>query len=155
MLQIERIFMAPPDTVLRLWLDPVAVRSWFAYQAGVHWSREPRIEARLGGQYDWEVVRDADPAEVFHFHGTYLRIESGSRLAFSWNWEHLPIEWVEEPGNTRIDVTVVPEGRGTKLTLLQEDIPSPAARSAHLEGWNRCLDGMRELLKEYSAVSGN
>jgi uncharacterized protein YndB with AHSA1/START domain len=104
----------------------------------------------LGGQYDWEVVSDTNPTEIFHFHGTYLRIESGSRLAFSWIWEHLPVDGVEGPGSTHVDITVVSEGNGTRLTLLQKDIPSPAARLAHQKGWNRCLDGMRELLEMYS-----
>jgi NAD(P)-dependent dehydrogenase (short-subunit alcohol dehydrogenase family)/uncharacterized protein YndB with AHSA1/START domain len=146
-LKIERTFMAPPDVVLQLWLDPTSVRSWFAHQCGVHWSREPRIQARLGGQFDWEVVSDTNPTEVFHFRGTYLRIESGSRLVFSWNWENLPIDAVDGPGSTHIDITVVAEGNSTKLTLLQKDIPSPAARLAHLKGWNRCLDGIWELIE--------
>jgi len=151
MLRIERSLKASPDTVLRLWLDPAAVRSWFTYHASVRWSREPQIEARLGGHYDWEVVSATEPAEVFHFQGTYLQIESGSTLAFSWNWEHLPIEGVTGPGRTQIEITLVPQGNGTKLTLLQRGFASPAARAAHLKGWNRCLDGMRQLLEERAA----
>jgi len=121
------------------------------YHADVHWSREPRIEARAGGHYDWEVAGDTNPADVFHFHGTYLQIESASRLAFTWNWESLPIEGVRGPGRTQIDIRLVAEDRGTILTLTQRGFANPAARAAHLKGWNRCLDGMSHLLAQRSA----
>jgi len=147
-LRIERSFGVAPDVILRLWLDPAAVRRWFVHHARAHWLHEPQIDPWCGGQYDWQVVSDSDPGQAFHFHGSYLTIENGSRLAFSWNWEHLPVEGIEGPGRTHVDVTVGPEGTGTKLTLQQKGLPTPAARLAHLQGWNRCLDGMAAVLEE-------
>ncbi len=145
-LRIERLLTATPAVVHGLWLDATAVRSWFVYQAGVHWSRKPQLEPWVGGHYDWEVASDTGPDEVFHFQGTYLQIDSPARLTFSWNWESLPIEGVGGPGRTQVEIRLLADGDNTTLTLTQRGFTNPTARAAHLKGWNRCLDGMTDLI---------
>lgn len=150
-LRIERNIASPPAEVFGLWTAPQSVREWFVYQASVHWTQEPRIEPRPGGHYDWQVASDDNEEEVFHFSGAYREIKPGVKLSFTWNWQVLPIEGVDGPGHTAVNIEFFADGAGTKLVLTQTGLPSEAARTAHQEGWNRCIDGMEKLIIQATA----
>jgi uncharacterized protein YndB with AHSA1/START domain len=104
------------------------------------------LDARVGGKFDWNVVSDTNDREVFHFQGSYLEIRAGEKLVFTWDWQRLPIEGVDGPGRTVVEVTLAPEGDNTRLMLTQTGLTNEAARTAHERGWERCLDGMVQLL---------
>jgi uncharacterized protein YndB with AHSA1/START domain len=124
-------------------------------RSGSHSSvvRSPRTRAlartaKPGGRFDWNVVSDTNEREVFHFQDSYLEARSGEQLVFTWNWQSLPIEGVDGPGHTVIEVNLVAEGVNTIVTLTQSGLAKEAARTAHEKGWARCLEGMAQLLSE-------
>jgi uncharacterized protein YndB with AHSA1/START domain len=144
--QIQRLMPAPPEEVFRLWVDPVAVHQWFIYHAPVHWQAPLSLDARAGGKFDWKVVSDTNEREVFHFQGSYLEIHFGEKLVFTWDWQRLPIDGVGGPGRTVVEVTLALEGNNTRITLTQTGLADQSARTAHEKGWQRCLEGMEQLL---------
>jgi NAD(P)-dependent dehydrogenase (short-subunit alcohol dehydrogenase family)/uncharacterized protein YndB with AHSA1/START domain len=144
----ERTIEAPPDKVFRAWINPEAVKKWFAHQATVHWTKNPEIDAKAHGQFRWSVVRDDNDQEEFAFHGTYREVEPGKKLAFTWEWETLPIEGVNLPGHTLVTIQFLRESDVTTVLLTQSGLPNEAARNAHDKGWNRCLDGISKLFSE-------
>ena len=145
---IERTIDAPPDKVFRAWIDPEAVKKWFVHQATVHWTRNPEIDSKADGHFSWSVVSDDNDQEEFVFHGTYREVEPGKKLAFTWEWQTLPIEGVDGPGKTLVTIEFLRQGDSTKIVLTQSGLPKEAARNAHDKGWNRCLDGISKLLSE-------
>ena len=50
------------------------------------------------------------------------------------------------PGNTLVTLEFFDRGQKTEIVLTQTGFPSEAARLAHEKGWNRCLDGIAQLL---------
>jgi uncharacterized protein YndB with AHSA1/START domain len=147
-LHMKRVFAAPPDAVFRVWTDEWSIMQWFAHRANVHWSQLPALEARPGGHFTWTVIGNDDGKEVFSFHGTYRVYEPPTRLAFTWEWQSLPIAGVEGPGRTVVTIMFVAKGHDTKLTLTQTGFANQAARAAHEKGWRRCFDGIDEALRE-------
>jgi uncharacterized protein YndB with AHSA1/START domain len=145
-LRVERTFAAPRDKVFRVWIDSEAVKQWFIHGAPVHWSQAPAIDARRGGHYSWSVASDDNNHEVFAFHGKYHEVKRGRKLVLSWEWQTLPIEGVESPGNTLLTIEFLEKGRTTKVVLTQTGLPGEEARNAHDKGWKRCFDGMEKLL---------
>lgn len=145
-LRIERTLDAPPEKVFQAWIDPNAVKSWFAHAAPVHWKSSPAIDAKPGGRFHWTVISNDNPGDVFEFRGTYREVESPKKLAFTWEWESLPIEGVELPEKTLVCVEFFGQGRATRVVLTHSDFPTKAARDAHDKGWRRGFDGIAQFL---------
>lgn len=145
-LQLKRSFASNAAQLFAFWTDPQAIKKWFVHAADVHWIEEPKMQARDGGRYSLGVARDGIEDEVFRFSGTYRQVIPGKRLVFSWNWESLPLDGVHGPGTTVVRVEFVGQGETTRVILTQSGLPNEAACAAHERGWERCFDGMKELL---------
>jgi NAD(P)-dependent dehydrogenase (short-subunit alcohol dehydrogenase family)/uncharacterized protein YndB with AHSA1/START domain len=144
-LRIERCFAAPREKVFDAWIDAESVKKWFVHSAAVHWREDPAIDAKSGGKYSWSVKSD-DGRKGFHFHGVYHKVEPCDELAFTWEWQSLPIDGVKGPGNTQVRIKLLAHDHMTKVVLTQTDLPSEAAFHAHDKGWQRCFDGIARLL---------
>jgi NAD(P)-dependent dehydrogenase (short-subunit alcohol dehydrogenase family)/uncharacterized protein YndB with AHSA1/START domain len=146
-LRLERTFEAPRASVFHVWTDPEAIKKWFVDSAPVHWSPEigPIVDARTGGSYRWRVVSDDNKKEAFEFHGTYREVRAPEKLAFTWEWETLPIDGVEGPGKTFVTIEFFEQAGSAKVVLTQTGFPSDAARDAHDRGWARCFRGIAKL----------
>jgi imidazolonepropionase-like amidohydrolase/uncharacterized protein YndB with AHSA1/START domain len=145
-LVVEHHFAASPEAVLRAWTEPDAVARWFTHGAYVHWIEPPVIDLRPGGLYRWSVVSDSNSRDIFAFRGRYRVVKAAEELVFRWEWQVLPIDGVEGPGNTVVKVQFLRESGGTRLVLTQTGLPSQAARDAHEKGWRRCFEGMSAYL---------
>lgn len=145
-LQLEQTIAAPPESVFHAWIDPDAIREWFRYRVGAHWDPAPVVDARPGGGFLFSVIREQDQA-AFRFRGKYREVKPGRKLVFTWEWDTLPILGVNGPGNTVVTVEFLDFEKGTKVVLTHTNLPSEAARDAHRQGWNRCLDGIASLLR--------
>jgi NAD(P)-dependent dehydrogenase (short-subunit alcohol dehydrogenase family)/uncharacterized protein YndB with AHSA1/START domain len=144
---VEHTFEAPRASVFHVWTDPEAIKKWFVDSAPVHWSPEtgPIVDARTCGSYRWRVVSDENEKEVFEFHGTYREVHAPEKLAFTWEWETLPIDGVEGPGKTLATIEFFERAGSTKVVLTQIGFPSDAARDAHDRGWARCFGGIAKV----------
>ena len=71
--------------------------------------------------------------------GRYLEVTPHSRIVFSWGWQHGAFDI--PPESTTVEITLTPEGRGTRLHLRHHGFPAqPAITEAHAAGWARYLD---------------
>ena len=113
----------------------------------MHWSADPTVDAKVEGHFRWCVISNNNEKEIFSFHGTYRELRSPVKLAFTWEWESLPIPGVEGPGKTLVTIELVDKGHETAVILTQTGLLSEAARDAHEKGWNRCLDGIEYVLR--------
>jgi uncharacterized protein YndB with AHSA1/START domain len=127
----------PPERALAAFTDPATLRQW--------WGGELTFDPAAGGPY---IVRFAKLGQTMR--GQVVDYEPGSRLEFTWAWDH-------EPGaaGRTVLVTVAdaagPDGDGgTDLTVLHgphgEGAAEQAARSDHREGWEYFLARLGRLL---------
>jgi len=133
---VERRIAAPPERVFDAWLDPAGVGRWlFATPGGV--MERVEIDPRVGGRFLIAERRGADLAEHF---GEYLEIERPRRLVFSF-------AAIRDSGYTRVAVTIVPDGDGSRLTLVHEMDPQWAAYEDRTrDGWTNILEGLDRTL---------
>ena len=129
----------PPALALAAFTDPATLRQW--------WGGELTFTPAQGGPY---IVHFAKLGQTMR--GRVVGYEPGSRLEFTWGWDH-------EPGAAgRTVLVTVAEAddsadsstKGTELTVLHgphgEGAAEQAARSGHREGWEYFLARLGQLL---------
>ncbi len=131
-LEVSRRIAAPPERVFDAWLDPESVGRWlFATPDGV--MEKVEVDPRVGGRFEIDERRGGELAEHF---GEYLEIDRPRRLVFSFAAMH-------GAGYTRVTVTIVPDGDGSRLTLVHEMDPQWADYEERTrEGWKKILAGL-------------
>jgi uncharacterized protein YndB with AHSA1/START domain len=134
--RVERHIGAPPEEVFDAWLDADAVGRWlFATPDGV--MEKVEIDPRVGGKFLIVERRDGEPAEHF---GEYLEIDRPRRLVFTF-------AAMRDAGYTRVEIAIVPEGDGSRITLIHEMDAEWADYEARTrQGWTKILDGLADAL---------
>jgi len=94
------------------------------YKGSVHWRTQPTVDTKVGGHFSWSVVSNDNNPDVFHFHGTYRECSSPSKLAFTWEWESLPIPGVAGPGNSLVVIEFIDAGTYTAVILTKTGFAS-------------------------------
>ncbi len=136
--RLEREIAASPEKVFEAFTRAATLSRWFApgddFGCTVH-----ELDVRPGGRY--RVEMRPPNGEVHIVSGAYEAVERPKRLVFSWAWEDKPAD-----GVSRVTVLIEPGGRGTKLALIHEQLPTAEAREAHSKGWTGCLDRLARAL---------
>src|SRR5579863_4756336 len=88
------------DETFALITRPDRLRRWQAVTA--------RVDLRAGGEYRWTIVPGNTAA------GSYLEVEPGRRLVYTWGWE---ASTDVPPGSSTITVTLEPALGGTLVRL--------------------------------------
>jgi uncharacterized protein YndB with AHSA1/START domain len=128
---------------------PVA-RVWAALTEGEHVGRwfgdgsPAKVDLRPGG---WIVFDHGGhgplPARI-------ERVEPGSHLSYRWVVSGLPGEEPDPGNSTLVEFTLVEEGGGTRLRVVEsgfDAIPGGAQRyEANARGWGGILDALREYV---------
>lgn len=138
-LTITRLFDAPRELVFRLWAEPRHLRRWFGpAEAEIV---EVQTDFRPGGVW-FAQIRSAQGRD-FRMQGVYLAIAEPERIVFTHAWD-------DGQGGTgpqtRIVITLLEAGAGTRLTLHQSPFATTDARDTHAEGWNECLDRLQRAV---------
>ena len=126
----------PPERALAAFTDPETLRQW--------WGGDLTITPAPGGPY---IVHFAKLGQTMR--GQVVSYEPGSRLEFSWAWDHEP----GAPGRTVL-VTVSALNSagpgGTELTVLHgphgDDAAEQSVRGDHRDGWEYFLARLGQLL---------
>jgi len=127
----------PPDRALEAFTDSATLRQW--------WGGELTFIPAEGGPY---IVHFAKLGQTMR--GQVVGYEPGSRLEFTWAWDHEP----GAAGRTVLVTVAVgaepgAEG-GTELTVLHgphgDGAAEQAARGDHREGWEYFLARLGQLL---------
>lgn len=111
--KISAVLPAPPERVYQAWLSG---KEHAAMTGGA-----AKGSARVGGAFTaWDG----------YIQGKVLKLERNKRIVQSWRTSEFP---ADSP-DSRIDVLLEPSARGTKLTLVQTDIPDGQGRQ-YRDGW--------------------
>ena len=113
---------ARPETVFSFFTDPAKIVRWKG--------RSAELDPRPGGSYRIDVNgRDV-------MAGKYVEVTPYTRIVYTFGWDNPgnPIR----PGSTTVEVTFVPDGHGTVVTLVHRGLPAPA-REQHAMGWQHYL----------------
>src|SRR5205807_6273948 len=120
---------APPSVVFEFLTDPAKMVRWMGTEAV--------LEPWPGGRY-YVNPSGHEPAS-----GEVLEIIPDRRLVFSWGWEGgaLPLP----PGQSTVEISLEPDGDGTRLRLTHRDLP-PDLHSSHGVGWDYALPRLAVVL---------
>jgi uncharacterized protein YndB with AHSA1/START domain len=136
-LEITRVFDAPPERVFAAWLEREQFQAWIGPE-GIDCEVE-LLEPQVGGRY--RLVMNT-PERVIPVSGVFKSIEPSRRLVFTWGWEGDPIR------QSIITLTFRAIGTKTELTLRQEGLGSVESRDGHVRGWTSALNKLDRHLSE-------
>ncbi len=142
-LTIKRRMAAPAPLVYRAWTDPEMLMHWFGPDHCTVFHAESDV--RVGGTF--RVRMRATDGEIHDVSGTYLVVEPDARLEFSWAWITMPER------ESRVTVTIKPDGDGSILTLLHEQFFDEEARAGHEYGWTQAFGKLERTLAANGTVS--
>ena len=120
--RVQVLIAARPETVFSFFTDPAKIVRWKG--------RSAELDPRPGGSYRIDVNgRDV-------MAGNYVEVTPYTRIVYTFGWDNPgnPIR----PGSTTVEVTFVPDGHGTVVTLVHRGLPAPA-REQHAMGWQHYL----------------
>jgi uncharacterized protein YndB with AHSA1/START domain len=113
---------APPHIVYSFLTEPAKIAVWFG--------SDSQLDPRRGGIFRMRFDR---PDGTNVARGAYLEAVPYSKVAFTWGFEReghaVPV------GSTLVEITLEPEGDGTRLRLIHRDL-SGEQRELHDAGWD-------------------
>ena len=140
-LVVTQRYAAAPERVFDAFLD-VAVARRFLFATARGEMIEASSDPRVGGQFIY-VERRPDMGEVRHV-GEYLEIDRPRRLVFSFGVPQF------NPGMTRVQIDLRPDGEGCELTLTHEGVPQGYTERS-IDGWKGILAGLEPALEGVTA----
>ena len=133
----------PPERALAAFTDPAVLVRW--------WGGVLSATLTPGGPY---IVRFPQLGQAMN--GQVVRYEPGSRLEFSWGWEHDPgaprrtvlvtVTGGASTGGTELTVVHGPHGDGPHGDGPPGDTAEATARAEHREGWEFFLPRLGKLV---------
>jgi len=135
-LSFKRRLKASPEKVYAAWTDPEKIVRWFGRADAKPDSFQADIDARIGGRFRVSFSTDAECYEV---GGVYREVVANQRLVFSWAWHSTPER------ESLVTVSLQPDGDGTLLTLLHQQLFDQTARDGHERGWIGALEKLERF----------
>src|SRR5207302_10330022 len=114
---------AGPETVFDFFTDPDKQIQWMG--------RAAELDPRPGGTYRVD-INGRDIAR-----GEYVELDPPRRVVITWGWESE--ESSVRPGSSTVEVTLSPEGEGTRVRLVHHGLPSEDSQAAHRHGWENYM----------------
>ena len=140
-LEITRLFDAPPEEVFEAWLSLEEFQAWIGPE-GVRCD-VALWEPRVGAAYRLTMhLADGGTIEVA---GMFKTIEASKSLAFTWGM-------AGEARETLVSVALRDLGGRTELTLRHEGLADAADRKGHGKGWNSALNELAAFLSAPAGV---
>lgn len=143
--EIERTFNAPLDTVFRAFTEPKAVGKWGVGRTYENISID--IDLRVGGVI-YQRVLAKDDGVIWTFFGVYKEVEEQKKLAYTFDWK---TDWREEPSPNIVEIEFFDRGASTDIKISHSDIPLPGAESTKMH-WAEFLDLLSEFLENNEIV---
>ena len=135
--ELARVFAAPPEHVFAAWTEADALAAWMG--PGDTSMRVDALDLTVDGAYRF--VMEGDEGE-YPLGGRFLEIDPPKRLVFTWAWERGDYAAIE----TVVELAFTPTDGGTELTLVHRRLSDDEARDRHAQGWTGCLDCLAEYL---------
>ena len=135
---IDKTVLVPlsADETFALLTEPERLRRWQVVSA--------RMDVRAGGDFRWTVLPGSNAS------GSYVEVEPGKHLVFTFGWETERTEIGPAPGGSTISITLEPADGGTTVRLVHEGL-TPEQDEAHSHGWDHFLGRLVTAATEGSA----
>jgi uncharacterized protein YndB with AHSA1/START domain len=118
---------APPDEVFPFFTDPDKMIVWKAIEA--------TLDPRPGGIFRINVTgRDIA-------RGQYVEIDPPRRVVFTFGWESE--NSLVPPGSTTVEITLVPDGDGTRVRLVHSGVPDEIRAGSTVKDGTTTCSGWR------------
>ena len=111
---------ASPETVFDFFTDPDKMIQWMG--------RSAELDPVPGGS----LRCDINGRHVAS--GSYVELDPPRRIVFTWGWEGE--DATVAPGESTVEVNLVPDGGGTQLRLVHRDLPNAESAERHSYGWS-------------------
>lgn len=136
-LTLVRRIKARPSIVFDTLSSPDGIARWWGPDDGPVLVAESDV--RVGGRFRVR-FRMLDGSE-HEASGEYLEVVEPRRLAMSWRWQ----EGMEDPGESLVEIDLVPVDEGTELTLTHSRLHDEETQQSHEAGWSGSLDKLERL----------
>jgi uncharacterized protein YndB with AHSA1/START domain len=141
--RVSHQFKASAERVYEAWLTPALIRTWMSASLKTHGLSgevcRVEVDARVGGKFFFSDMRPQ--GEACHW-GTYLELEPGRKIVFTWI--------VDESGEadpSKVTLTIEPKGAGCVVTIVHEMDRQWIDYVQRTEGgWSRMLTQVDHLL---------
>jgi uncharacterized protein YndB with AHSA1/START domain len=120
---------ATPETVFEFFTDAGKLTRWLATEA--------TLDPRPGGVCHQEHAKEDGSGGSYHMRGDFVEVTPPERVVFTWGFTDPDVG--VPPGSSVVDVTLTPDGDGTRLRLEHRDLPA-AAIDSHSGGWTGMLE---------------
>lgn len=120
---------ATPETVFEFFTDAGQLTRWLATEA--------TLDPRPGGVCHQEHAREDGSGGSYHMRGEFVEVSPPERVVFTWGFTDPDVG--VPPGSSVVDVTLTPDGDGTRLRVEHRDLPA-AAIDSHAGGWTGMLE---------------
>lgn len=122
---------APPEAVFRALIEPEAIQKWFGTERAT-------VEPRVGGRYDLNWRYQVDGKDVHGGPTTILELVPNRKLVLNWP------DWRGDTSVTgqSISFSLVPEGKGTRLTFVHTGFGRTTDIGDYPFGWAGFLSGL-------------
>jgi len=114
---------ASPETVFDFFTDPDKMIQWMGRTAELDPPPQGSFRVDINGR---DVGR-----------GEYVQLDPPHRIVFTWGWESE--ESSVRPGGSTVEVTLIPEGEGTRVRLAHSGLPSKDSQAGHRHGWDHYM----------------
>jgi uncharacterized protein YndB with AHSA1/START domain len=132
-IELETTVDASPDTVFQALTEAGELARWFPSSA--------ESDPRTGGSFSYRFEFD-DASRNHTYTGAYHEVVPNERVSYPWQGAL---------GQTRVDVSLLPAGDGTELTLVHSGWGTgeewDAAVQLHEQGWGFFLDNLKSYLE--------
>lgn len=138
MLEMTRVFRAPPRIVFTAFSDPDELVKWWGPEG--YTVPSLNFRARVGESYRIEM--QPPEGDAFYLTGEFRDVDPPGRLVYTFAWEDPDEDDVE----TLVALTLRELGGSTEVTFTQGPFKTEARRALHREGWTDSFDKVERLI---------
>lgn len=136
---LHRVIKASPEKLYRAFIEPVALASWmppYGYLGTVH-----QMDVKVGGTFKMS-FQNFTTGNSNSFGGEYLEVKPNELLKFTDKFDDPNM-----PGTIVNTIRLKKTSVGTKLEILQENIPAAIPAEMCYLGWQESLEKLIKLVE--------
>jgi uncharacterized protein YndB with AHSA1/START domain len=131
-LVVRRTIRASAERIFAAWTQPEQLCAWWGPRPVT--CRDADVDLRVGGRY--RILNVLPDGTTLAIEGAFEHIDPPHKLVYTWRMGQELVE------SSRVTVRFEPRGDATEVIVVHEQIPTPAVRDSHEQGWQGCLDGL-------------